>query len=637
MLKKINIKLATIFLVVVSVIALIIGSTLAYWIWSSNNLVTVNITTNMGGIGLTLNGGTHTINNLAPASCTHSTYANQLPVVISRYNETQYLATTILTLKLTSFTWEHAKPSVDDLSNIKFAVTSSNSSCINPLASGDLASITTNNTASTAESQNTIVFNWEYILPANSGTQSNSTNETYYLYVWIDPDYTFENTGSNQIQDPLQDISLTVTWSATNIEQTDTLKTKLYDHIRDNADTATTIDFSNSSEEDNTLGIYRLASTASDTYPVYYYRGAVTNNNVYFANKCWKIIRTTSTGGVKLIYNGLNTGTSETPACNNTGTDSQIGTSVFHLNKSTPALVGYMYGNYYSTGNSVNANGWKYAPDVTYQNGMYTLVSKEIDNVTYNVEVKNDISGNNLNYQHYTCGSASDVSCSEVKYVYNGFDISGTYRVYYMTLTDGVEIEEALQEMLTNSSNTTDSAAKTAVDTWYASNMINYTSYLEDTPYCSDRSIYSLGGFNPEGGHVDGVMSDVCLNFISTRGSNPIISCNKNDSFTVNESTIGNGKLTYPVGLITVDEIVMAGRYSDVSYHTYLFSGQNYWTMTPHSFYLRNAAGMVLDSIGSMNSDVVNHSNGVRPVLSLKPGTRIESGAGTVADPFIID
>ena len=74
-------------LVVVFVIlflALIIGSTLAYWTWSSNNLVTVNITTNMGGIGLTLNGGTQTINGLAPASCTHSTYSNMIPITISR-------------------------------------------------------------------------------------------------------------------------------------------------------------------------------------------------------------------------------------------------------------------------------------------------------------------------------------------------------------------------------------------------------------------------------------------------------------------------------------------------------------------------------------------------------------------------
>jgi hypothetical protein len=45
------------------------------------------------------------------------------------------------------------------------------------------------------------------------------------------------------------------------------------------------------------------AGTENDTYPIYYYRGNV-DNNVLFANKCWKIVRTTETGGTKLIYNG---------------------------------------------------------------------------------------------------------------------------------------------------------------------------------------------------------------------------------------------------------------------------------------------------------------------------------------------
>ena len=36
----------------------------------------------------------------------------------------------------------------------------------------------------------------------------------------------------------------------------------------------------------------------------YYLRGLHTNNNVKFADSCWKIIRTTGTGGIKMIYNG---------------------------------------------------------------------------------------------------------------------------------------------------------------------------------------------------------------------------------------------------------------------------------------------------------------------------------------------
>ena len=55
-----------------------------------------------------------------------------------------------------------------------------------------------------------------------------------------------------------------------------------------------------SSEQDNTNGIYMTTNTESGK-PVYYYRGNVDNNYVLFANSCWRIIRTTETGGVKLI------------------------------------------------------------------------------------------------------------------------------------------------------------------------------------------------------------------------------------------------------------------------------------------------------------------------------------------------
>ena len=77
----------------------------------------------------------------------------------------------------------------------------------------------------------------------------------------------------------------------------------LYDYIKNNADTTTQIDFSQTSEQSNTNGIYMTTNTEGNI-PVYYYRGAV-DNNVLFANFCWKIIRTTETGGVKLIYNGV--------------------------------------------------------------------------------------------------------------------------------------------------------------------------------------------------------------------------------------------------------------------------------------------------------------------------------------------
>ena len=67
---------------------------------------------------------------------------------------------------------------------------------------------------------------------------------------------------------------------------------------------STGIDFGAISSDTNGKGVYMRAGTENDAYPIVYYRGAVDNNNVVFNNKCWKAVRTTDTGGVKLIYNG---------------------------------------------------------------------------------------------------------------------------------------------------------------------------------------------------------------------------------------------------------------------------------------------------------------------------------------------
>lgn len=52
--------------------------------------------------------------------------------------------------------------------------------------------------------------------------------------------------------------------------------------------------------------LYLLESTADDQYPIYFWRGtrANTKNNFIFADKCWLGIRTTDSGGIKIIYNG---------------------------------------------------------------------------------------------------------------------------------------------------------------------------------------------------------------------------------------------------------------------------------------------------------------------------------------------
>jgi len=126
--------------------------------------------------------------------------------------------------------------------------------------------------------------------------------------------------------------------------------------------------------------------------------------------------------------------------------------------------------------------------------------------------------------------------------------------------------------------NTNNSTIKTAIDNWYANNMTEYTPYLEDTVWCNDRSIYS-GGWTKDG-DATGYLYYSPYN----RASNlrkPDLSCsNINDSFTVSE-TNGNGKLKYPISLLTADEIMLAGGrlYSSNSKY-YLYTNEYWWALS---------------------------------------------------------
>ena len=535
---------------------------------------------------------------------------------------------------------------------------------------------------------------------------------------------------------------------------------ELYDYIKNNADTTTQIDFSKTSEESNTNGIYMTTDTDSGN-PVYYYRGNV-DNHLLFANFCWRIVRTTETGGVKLIYNGVQkdvyetinlieessytnitndatypytfdsanktwTSTNKTngatgtitfsvdtagdyilsyvmssearwdkalfykngtkleehsgtdegtisltglatsdvikveytknnssgssgsdtvvfsigkavgnaiKSCNNTGDDATIGNSEFNSRYTSPADVGYMYGTRYtykSKSMSSLSGSIVFGNDITYANGTYILTD------TYTLT---DVSNWSREYTtigskyHYTCLTSSN-TCEKVNYVY----YTSSSKFYYFELSDGKNHLDILKEMLDNSTNTNNSKIKTFIDTWYKNNMISYISKLEDIVFCNDRSYdtrLSTSGWNKD---------------YSNRGSNylyfnsyqrmyssykPTLKCaNASDKFTVDASN-GNGALTYPVGLITADEMKYAGAASSSNSSFYLYTGQYFWALSPYRFYSTGAYEFGLDSGGLLRSNYVHFSNEVRASVSLKPGIAITGGSGTATDPFVV-
>ena len=95
-----------------------------------------------------------------------------------------------------------------------------------------------------------------------------------------------------------------------------------------------------------------LASAEDDNGTSYYFRGAVTNNYVKFANKCWRIVRVAGDGSVKLILHNDNTTGAATP-CNSANNSTSAAfarysgttyTSEFNTNYRDNAYIGFKYG-----------------------------------------------------------------------------------------------------------------------------------------------------------------------------------------------------------------------------------------------------------------------------------------------------
>ena len=254
---------------------------------------------------------------------------------------------------------------------------------------------------------------------------------------------------------------------------------------------------------------------------------------------------------------------------------------------------------------------YKYGNDVTYDEstGMYTLVDSISSHwIDWSAD-RSNISSNH----HYFC-TDNQSSCSTVNYIYYA---NSSYS-YYWPLTGGKSITDIYNTLHLNDN---DSSAKSKVDNWYSSNLVKYSDYLEDTVWCNDRELSSTDTFDKD--------KDVSssLKFKSSdRFSSPGVNCiNNNDKFTVSDK-IGNGKLTYPVGLLTKDEIVLAGSTG------WYFSTHGLWTISPSSY----TEGSYL-YYGSSNTFSSTASNYINPSVSLKNGLMVYAGNGTSSNPYVLE
>ena len=297
-----------------------------------------------------------------------------------------------------------------------------------------------------------------------------------------------------------------------------------------------------------------LASTEDDYGTSYYFRGAVKNNYVEFANKCWRIVRIVGDGSVKLVLHNDNTSNAANPcsSANNSASaafarySGETYKSAFNTNRNDNAYVGFMYG---ATG-------------------------------------------------------ASDYASTHA--------------------------------------NTNKSTILTNLETWYKNNLSSYESKLADTIWCNDKSTVS-GRYDGYGTSETDYVAYNRLNDIKQ----PTLKCSNDNNggklskFTVDDTTKGNGNLTYKIGLLTADEISFSGSiFATYNRSTYLqenTGGSGWWSLSPSRF---RSSGFYSDvwavHLSYYMSSTSSSSFGLRPAISLVSDITISGGTGTSEDPYVV-
>ena len=178
-----------------------------------------------------------------------------------------------------------------------------------------------------------------------------------------------------------------------------------------------------------------------------------------------------------------------------------------------------------------------------------------------------------------------------------------------------------------------DSRIKTVVDEWYQNNLLSYDEYIsKESGFCGDRSIHA-----EDTGYGTKVTTYRAYRRI-IRDKNPTFKCNDNDLYTVKNTNQGNQALTYPIGLLAVDEAMYAGGdYNQNNLNYYLYTNITYATMSPADFNYNRSGIFYIDNKGWINGDFgysgKNQNFNIRPVINLHADITL-SGSGTSSDPY---
>ena len=418
----------------------------------------------------------------------------------------------------------------------------------------------------------------------------------------------------------------------------------------------------------------------------YYFRGEVNNNWVSFGGFYWRILRINGDGSIRLIYSG----TKDKHLEYETG----IGYGRFNTNYFSSTYLGYMYNDddleYVSYPNTspTKLSGYNSFTAINAETKYYfSKNAPTCDSTTKTCTITCNVGTDCVYkawpelYENYDkTDSSSTVSIWKYTsdYKYTCFDY-GTFSNNQVTCQIASEIKGVPAYSKTTNgvtsyipytnravvqyhglfsksyesatSNTTDSKMKTTLDNWYKINIYDkgLESYIVNQTFCNDRSINQKSWSIGDGYTLNKTtLYDPYYRMITSH--EPTLICkNNNDKFTLKTNALsniketngyGNNALNYPVGLMTADEVVLAGgRYDVMNSKYYLYNGHYNWTSSPSYFSANEARSNVwsLTPSGALYNAYPPSWQGARPVINLASGTLMTGGSGTENDPYIIE
>ncbi|MBR3137966.1 hypothetical protein IKG41_01320 [Candidatus Saccharibacteria bacterium] len=379
------------------------------------------------------------------------------------------------------------------------------------------------------------------------------------------------------------------------------------------------VDTSNSGVYSYNSSVFGTSSDESNDRQIYYYRGILDSdlngsstsygsagNGAYYPNyvkltttttsgtynTCWRIMRTTGSGGVKLIYNGVY-GATTSGSCANAQTNARLPDVIAYGLKGSSNQSTYWYRN-------INRVGYSFNNATSIRD---SATSTAVGTVF----------GNSSNF------STTNTTKSNIQnYLYN-----------YFNNTLGQDFVGKLEQ---NSGFCNDRSV--------FSNAAGTTAITSIVPYSATATAYF-------GGYARHLNTGGKPTLTCSRGKVDVYSSGAYGDIEPNN---GNSQTQVPIGLPTADELALSGLgnattygqtstySSNYNYNSFTRHGGGIWTMTPSG---RTSSGesqvIVTATSGNFYGRNVSDTSGIRPVITLKAGTIITGGAGTATNPWTVE